>query len=71
MTRRRRAGDRALDRRRLPTTSGCSVVAEGIEEATQLDALTELGCEFGQGYHFARPQSGAEVETLLTSTIPA
>jgi diguanylate cyclase (GGDEF)-like protein len=31
------------------------VVAEGIEHAGQLERLRELGCEFGQGYLFARP----------------
>lgn len=32
------------------------VVAEGIENADQLDALRTLGCEGGQGFLFARPQ---------------
>ena len=31
------------------------VVAEGIEHDGQLERLRELGCEFGQGYLFARP----------------
>jgi diguanylate cyclase (GGDEF)-like protein len=31
------------------------VVAEGIEEPAQVKRLLELGCEFGQGFHFARP----------------
>ena len=30
-------------------------VAEGIEDATQLDSLRRLDCRFGQGYHLARP----------------
>ncbi|MCK9876145.1 EAL domain-containing protein [Frankia sp. Ag45/Mut15] len=34
---------------------GAVVVAEGIERETQLAELTELGCELGQGYLFARP----------------
>ena len=29
------------------------VVAEGIEDAATLRRLTELGCEFGQGYHWS------------------
>jgi diguanylate cyclase (GGDEF)-like protein len=29
--------------------------AEGIETPAQLDSLRHLGCEAGQGYHFARP----------------
>lgn len=31
------------------------VVAEGVEDATQLDALRALGCALVQGYHLARP----------------
>jgi EAL domain-containing protein (putative c-di-GMP-specific phosphodiesterase class I) len=31
------------------------IVAEGIEEAGQLERLRALGCEFGQGFLFARP----------------
>jgi diguanylate cyclase (GGDEF)-like protein len=34
---------------------GLAVVGEGIETADQLDALRQLGCNFGQGYLFARP----------------
>ena len=39
----------------LGRTLGLRVVAEGIEHAGQLERLRELGCEFGQGYLFARP----------------
>jgi EAL domain-containing protein (putative c-di-GMP-specific phosphodiesterase class I) len=46
---------------------GLRVVAEGIEQADQLRALIELGCEYGQGYHFARPLPTGEVEALLAS----
>ena len=31
------------------------IVAEGIETAAELDALRELGVNYGQGYHLARP----------------
>jgi EAL domain-containing protein (putative c-di-GMP-specific phosphodiesterase class I) len=31
------------------------VIAEGIETPEQLQLLQSLGCEFGQGYFFARP----------------
>ena len=41
--------------RRPGRTLGLRVVAEGIEEPGQLERLRELGCEFGQGYLFARP----------------
>ena len=39
----------------LGTTLGLKIVAEGIEEAAQADRLRQLGCDFGQGFHFARP----------------
>lgn len=31
------------------------IVAEGIEEQYQLDSLTEMGCDFIQGYYFSKP----------------
>lgn len=42
------------------------VVAEGIETREQLDLLTNLGCDFGQGYHFARPMNLRALEGYLT-----
>lgn len=34
---------------------GLKVVAEGIESENQTQLLHDMGCEFGQGYLFARP----------------
>jgi EAL domain-containing protein (putative c-di-GMP-specific phosphodiesterase class I) len=34
-----------------------SLIAEGIETTEQRDALTSIGCRFGQGYLLARPMS--------------
>jgi diguanylate cyclase (GGDEF)-like protein/PAS domain S-box-containing protein len=39
-----------------------NVVAEGIETQAALDALTELGCHFGQGYLFARAKPAHEID---------
>jgi EAL domain-containing protein (putative c-di-GMP-specific phosphodiesterase class I) len=39
----------------LARMRGLRVVAEGIETAEQLAALRAVGCDLGQGYHFARP----------------
>jgi diguanylate cyclase (GGDEF)-like protein len=44
---------------------GLSLTAEGIENAEQLAQLRELGCELGQGYHFAKPLPGEEVSAFL------
>jgi len=43
------------------------VVAEGIENATQLALLRELGCDEAQGYHIARPLDAAQFADLLAS----
>ena len=42
-----------------------SVIAEGVETAEDLDFLQSVNCEMGQGYHFARPMSGQDVEWML------
>jgi diguanylate cyclase (GGDEF)-like protein len=44
---------------------GLSVVAEGVERADQPSRLLELGCDFGQGYHFSRPLPAEEADTML------
>lgn len=44
------------------------VVAEGIEDFDQVAKLKSLGCQYGQGYLFARPMSAEEVEALVGST---
>ncbi len=44
---------------------GLTVTAEGIEEPEQLAAVIALGCDRGQGYLFARPQSAADAGAAL------
>ncbi|HET9555600.1 MAG TPA: EAL domain-containing protein, partial [Actinomycetota bacterium] len=39
----------------LAHTLGVVAVAEGVESADQVERLRELGCDFGQGFHFGRP----------------
>jgi diguanylate cyclase (GGDEF)-like protein len=46
---------------------GRQVIAEGVETADQLTILRALGCEYGQGYYFAKPLSCADVSSLLAS----
>jgi EAL domain-containing protein (putative c-di-GMP-specific phosphodiesterase class I) len=42
------------------------VVAEGIEQPAQRDALVALGCHLGQGYLFAHALSENDATQLLT-----
>ena len=44
---------------------GLEVVAEGVERKEQWALLQELGCEWAQGFYFARPTCEAEVTRLL------
>jgi diguanylate cyclase (GGDEF)-like protein len=41
------------------------VIAEGIETADQAWMLKMMGCKVGQGYHFGRPKTAAEMHALL------
>jgi EAL domain-containing protein (putative c-di-GMP-specific phosphodiesterase class I) len=44
---------------------GLASVAEGIETEAQLERVAELGCDYVQGYHLARPLRAAELERRL------
>ena len=46
---------------------GRQVIAEGVETADQQTILRALGCEYGQGYFFAKPLSCADVSSILNS----
>ncbi len=64
------AGDdegRALARAivELATSLKLACIAEGIEAGAQADVLHELGCDLGQGYHFARPMAAAAMSALI------
>jgi diguanylate cyclase (GGDEF)-like protein/PAS domain S-box-containing protein len=41
------------------------VIAEGIEDPIQLQRLRTLGCEYGQGFLFARPLSAEATHRLI------
>jgi diguanylate cyclase (GGDEF)-like protein len=45
-----------------------AVIAEGIENTQQLKWLQQLGCEYGQGYLFSRPQPADEFLELLNQS---
>lgn len=44
---------------------GLRVIAEGIENQGQLDRISSLDCEYGQGFLFSEPVSKDKVESLL------
>lgn len=46
------------------------VVAEGVETKEQLDRLIAAGCDYVQGYYFARPMPGEAFEAILREQRP-
>jgi EAL domain-containing protein (putative c-di-GMP-specific phosphodiesterase class I) len=44
-----------------------SVIAEGIEKPAQVQKLSALGCEFGQGFWFAKPMELKDLLAYLKS----
>jgi diguanylate cyclase (GGDEF)-like protein/PAS domain S-box-containing protein len=50
---------------------GMTTAAEGIESEAQRVRLVELGCERGQGYHLAGPESGDARHLRLVGRRPA
>jgi diguanylate cyclase (GGDEF)-like protein len=51
----------------LGRTLDLRIVAEGIEQAEQLERLRRLGCEFGQGFLFSRPVDAAGIEAFMAA----
>lgn len=50
---------------RLAHELGLVVVAEGIEDQTQLEELTQLGCDEGQGFFLHRPLTPLAMSSLV------
>ncbi len=49
----------------LAAQLGLTVTAEGIETSAQHTQLRSLGCEYAQGYHFARPLDAEAAGALI------
>ncbi|MBE9032885.1 EAL domain-containing protein [filamentous cyanobacterium LEGE 11480] len=49
----------------LGQNMGMNIVAEGIEQDSQVQMLKALNCEYGQGYLFAKPLSSEAATDLL------
>jgi EAL domain-containing protein (putative c-di-GMP-specific phosphodiesterase class I) len=50
----------------LAQTLRLAVIAEGIEDPAQRLLLIQMGCPYGQGFHFAKPLPAAEVAERYT-----
>lgn len=53
--------------RELARQLGVPVIAEGVETPEHLALVRELGCEYAQGYFFARPLPPDEMQAMLAS----
>ena len=49
----------------IGNASGAQVVADGIEEEAEYEALLDLGCIFGQGSFVGRPVNSAEFHEMV------
>jgi diguanylate cyclase (GGDEF)-like protein/PAS domain S-box-containing protein len=56
---------------RLATTLGLRTIAEGIERPEQAGRLRALGADLGQGFHYARPLTAAELGEFLRAAAAA
>jgi EAL domain-containing protein (putative c-di-GMP-specific phosphodiesterase class I) len=52
---------------KLGGSLGLEVVAEGIEEPEQVDALQSLRCERGQGFFFSKPVDAERMGEILSA----
>lgn len=67
------AGNEAVAVAILQLASALSlpVIGEGVESASAAARLAELGCQYGQGWHFGRPVPAAEAAALVEAAVLA
>jgi hypothetical protein len=51
----------------LGDTLALRCIAEGVEDADQRDHLRALGCDFAQGFLFARPMPAGEMDAVVAA----
>ena len=49
----------------LAHSLGLNAIAEGVELPQQRQALTQMQCEYGQGYLFSKPLNAADAEIVI------
>ena len=49
----------------LARSLGLESIAEGVETQVQAQALTSIGCDTAQGYHFSRPVPADQITPML------
>ncbi len=52
----------------LAHSFGATVVAEGVESEVHVEQLKVLGCDWGQGYLYARPMVAGDLKQLLAAS---
>jgi EAL domain-containing protein (putative c-di-GMP-specific phosphodiesterase class I) len=50
----------------LGRSMGVKVTAEGVETEGQAQSLSVLGCDYAQGYRYAKPMASSRVPWFLT-----
>lgn len=53
----------------MSETLNLKTIAEGIESQAQRSELRKLGCELGQGYHFAKPLRAKAMSKFLRDSV--
>ena len=51
----------------IAKTLDLQVVAEGIETEEEAEITSQLGCDLGQGWHYARPTTAEELPAVVAS----
>lgn len=54
----------------LANSLGIKVIAEGVENNSQLRQLQAMGCKYAQGYYFSEPIQAEEIRLLLKQKMP-